>query len=60
MMMLALVILALPPTATFLALWALGVAPWIAALVGAPVCLGMSVLACYVSGRVYESFNPSE
>ena len=60
MMMLALVILGLPPTAAFLALWAFGVAPWIAALAGAAVCLGMSALSCFVSGRLYESFNPSE
>jgi asparagine N-glycosylation enzyme membrane subunit Stt3 len=59
-MMLAIVIFGLPPTGAFLGIWALGMAPWTAAIAGSIICLAMSALACLVSGRLYESYNPSE
>lgn len=59
-MILAIIILGLPPTGAFIGIWALGMPAWIAAIIGGIICLGMSALACVVSGRLYESFNPSE
>ncbi len=59
-MMLAIIILGLPPTGAFLGLWFLGLPAWVAALVGSVVCLGVSVLSCFISGKLYEAFNPSE
>lgn len=60
MMLLALAVLGLPPTAVFLGLWFVHVPVWLAALSGAMICLGVSLLACVFSGRLYETYNPSE
>jgi hypothetical protein len=59
-MMLAIVILGLPPTGAFLIMLGFGLPAWSAAVVGAGICLGMSALACVISGKLYESYNPSE
>lgn len=60
MMLLALAILGLPPTGAFLGLWALGLPVWVAAGIGGMICLAMTALATLISGKLYESFNPSE
>lgn len=60
MMLLALAILGLPATGAFLGFWALGLPVWVAAFIGAAICLGMTAIVTFVSGRLYESFNPSE
>jgi hypothetical protein len=60
MMLLALAILGLPPTGVFIGMWAIGLPAWLAALAGALICLGISGVSWVVSGKLYESYNPSE
>jgi hypothetical protein len=60
MMLIAIVVMGLPPTGAFLGLWALGLPAWSAATGAGIICLGVSALACFGSGKLYESYNPSE
>lgn len=60
MVLLAIVIVAAFPSAALIGLLVLKVAPYLAALAGAVICLGISFLTISFSGSLYSGFNPSE
>ncbi|MBX3118039.1 MAG: hypothetical protein KF784_03170 [Fimbriimonadaceae bacterium] len=60
MMMIGTGILSLPGVVVFGGLWALGVPIWIAGAVAGGACVGIGLLASWVAGGLYASFNPSE
>lgn len=61
MMMLSIAVTGFPPVAVFLLLaLGLSVPSWLAAFVGASICVGIAFVLILISGRLYANFNPSE